>query len=205
MADGSIIHGESAIPLSGKSIRRVMIEPADVSAVKAAVEAILQADAVVLGPGSLYTSVLPNLLVREIAAALKQTNALRMYVCNVMTQPGETAGYKASDHLQALFDHAGAGIVDCVLVNVEEVAGCLLDQYAKQGACPVEPDIAVLEAMGVRVLPGQLVSATNWVRHNPVRLARLIFATLEEWRKQLANGDARKQAMSESEDKAASS
>ena len=205
MADGSIIHGESAIPLSGKSIRRVMIEPADVSAVKAAVEAILQADAVVLGPGSLYTSVLPNLLVREIAAALKQTKALRMYVCNVMTQPGETAGYKASDHLQALFDHAGAGIVDCVLVNVEEVAGCLLDQYAKQGACPVEPDIAVLEAMGVRVLPGQLVSATNWVRHNPVRLARLIFATLEEWRKQLANGDARKQAMSESEDKAASS
>ena len=205
MADGSVVHGESAIPLSGKSIRRVMIEPADVSAVKAAVEAILQADAVVLGPGSLYTSVLPNLLVREIAAALKQTNALRMYVCNVMTQPGETAGYKASDHLQALFDHAGAGIVDCVLVNVEEVAGCLLDQYAKQGACPVEPDIAVLEAMGVRVLPGQLVSATNWVRHNPVRLARLIFATLEEWRKQLANGDARKQAMSESEDKAASS
>lgn len=178
MDDGSIVQGESAIPLSGKSIRRVRIEPADVSAVKAAVEAILTADAVVLGPGSLYTSVLPNLLVRDITAALKKTKALRMYVCNVMTQPGETTGYKASDHLRALFDHAGPDIVDSVLVNVETISGCLLDNYAKEGACPVEADIPALEAMGVRVLPAQLVSASNWVRHNPVRLARLILSAL---------------------------
>jgi uncharacterized cofD-like protein len=199
MDDGSIVHGESAIPLSGKSIRRVMIEPADVSAVKAAVEAILEADAVVLGPGSLYTSVLPNLLVREIAAAIKQTQALRMYVCNVMTQPGETTGYKASDHLQALFDHAGQGIVDCVLVNVEEVGSCLLDQYAREGACPVEADIPIMEAMGVRVVPAQLVSATNWVRHNPVRLARLILTTLGERRQTAIIDERRKAVMIESE------
>jgi len=191
MDDGTIIHGESAIPLSGKSIRRVMIEPADVAAVKSAVAAILEADAVVLGPGSLYTSVLPNLLVREIAAALRKTKAMRMYVCNVMTQPGETTGYKASDHLQALFDHAGPGIVDCVLVNVEEIDGCLLDQYAKEGACPVAADIPTIESMGVRVVSAQLVSATNWVRHNPVRLARLILTTLGERRQEAAKSELR--------------
>ncbi len=199
MDDGTIVHGESAIPLSGKSIRRVMIEPADVVAVKSAVAAILAADAVVLGPGSLYTSVLPNLLVREIAAALRKTKAMRMYVCNVMTQPGETTGYKASDHLQALIDHAGPGIVDCVLVNVEEIAGCLLTQYAKEGACPVAADIPALESMGVRVVSAQLVSATNWVRHNPVRLARLILTTLGERRQDMAKTELPKAAVIESE------
>ena len=199
MNDGSMVHGESSIPLSGKSIRRVTIEPADVVAVKAAVDAILEADAVVLGPGSLYTSVLPNLLVREIAAALKQTKALRMYVCNVMTQPGETAGYKASDHLQALYDHTGAGVVDCVLVNVEEIDSCLLDQYAKEGACPVEADVDKLQSMGVAVVSGQLVSATNWVRHNPVRLARLILSTLGERRQEQEKIIVRKAPVIESE------
>ncbi len=199
MDDGTIVHGESAIPLSGKSIRRVAIEPADVAAVKAAVDAILEADAVVLGPGSLYTSVLPNLLVREITAALKQTRALRMYVCNVMTQPGETTGYKASDHLQAIYDHTEPGIVDCVLVNVEKITSCLLVQYAKEGACPVETDVAKLEAMGVKVVSGQLVSATNWVRHNPVRLARLILSTLGDWRQDQGKITLRKSPGIESE------
>ncbi len=182
MTDGTITHGESRIPLSGKSIRRVMIEPENVTAVKGALEAIKEADVVVLGPGSLYTSVIPNLLVREITEALRQTQAIRMYVCNVMTQPGETDGYKASDHLKALFDHVGAGIVDSVLVNIEEVSGCLLDQYAREGACPVVADIEALRKMGVQVVPGQLISATNWVRHNPVRLARLILSHLESRR-----------------------
>ena len=122
-----------------------------------------------------------------------------MYVCNVMTQPGETTGYKASDHLQALFDHAGPGIVDCALVNVEEVASCLLDQYAKEGACPVEADIRTLEGMGVRVVPAQLVSATNWVRHNPVRLARLIFTTLGDRRQGAMTVEKSKTAVIESE------
>ena len=169
------------------------------SAKAESVEAILEADAVVLGPGSLYTSVLPNLLVKEIAAAIKQTKALRMYVCNVMTQPGETTGYKASDHLQALFDHAGPGIVDCALVNVEEVASCLLDQYAKEGACPVEADVDKLQSMGVAVVSGQLVSATNWVRHNPVRLARLILSTLGERRQEQEKIIVRKAPVIESE------
>lgn len=179
MTDGSITHGESNIPHSGKSIRRVMIDPENVAAVTGVLEAIKEADAVILGPGSLYTSVIPNLLVKEITEALKQTKAIRMYVCNVMTQPGETDGYKASDHLRALYDHTGPGIVDSILVNVEAIDGCLIDQYAREGACPVEADVDLLLQMGVQVLSGQLVSTTNWVRHNPIRLARLILSQLE--------------------------
>ncbi len=177
--DGTIVHGESNIPLSGKSIRRVVLEPPDVPAVKSALDAIRDADAVVLGPGSLYTSVMPNLLVKDIAEALHRTQAVRMYVCNVMTQPGETDGYKASDHVRALMDHAGRDIIDYVLVNVEEVAGCLLDNYAKQGACPVEADIESIEQLGVAVIPSRMICETNWVRHDPARLARLVLSMVE--------------------------
>ena len=183
--DGTIILGESNIPMSGKSIRRVMLDPPDVPAVKSAIEAIRDADAVVLGPGSLYTSVMPNLLVKEIAEALRQTHAIRMYVCNVMTQPGETDGYKASDHVRAIMEHAGQNIIDYVLVNVEEVAGCLLDNYAKQGACPVEPDIAAIEQLGVKVIPSRMICETNWVRHDPARLAKLVLSMVER-KKELA-------------------
>ena len=177
--DGTIMHGESNIPLGGKSIRRVMLEPPNVPAVKSALEAIRDADAVILGPGSLYTSVIPNLLVKEIAEALRRTQAIRMYVCNVMTQPGETDCYKASDHVRALLGHAGPGILDYVLVNVEEVAGCLLDSYAKQGACPVEADIEAVEQLGVTVVPSRMISATNWVRHDPESLAKLVLSMVE--------------------------
>ena len=182
LCDGTIIHGESNIPLSDKAISRVMLEPEDVPAVKSALDAILEADAVVLGPGSLYTSVMPNLLVRQIAEALRQTKAIRLYVCNVMTQPGETDGYKASDHVRALLEHAGPGIIDYVLVNVEDVAGCLLEHYARQGACPVEPDIEAVEKLGVTVVPSRVISETNWVRHDPDRLAKLVLSMVERRR-----------------------
>jgi uncharacterized cofD-like protein len=185
MTDGTVIDGESNIPVARKCIHRVIMEPADVPAVQSALDAIRDADLVILGPGSLYTSVIPNLLVKDIAEALRNTRAMRMYVCNVMTQPGETDGYSASDHLRALTDHGGAGIVDYVLVNVEEIAVCLLDQYAKQNACPVEADIPELERMGVTVVPAQIVSETNLVRHDPDRLAKLIFSMMGRRRKSL--------------------
>jgi uncharacterized cofD-like protein len=192
MTDGTVVNGESEISGACKHIRRIKLDPPDVPAVKSAIDAILAADIVVLGPGSLYTSVIPNLLVREIADALRKTKAERLYVCNVMTQPGETDRYTASDHVQALFEHGGAGIVDCVLVNVESIDSCLLDHYAKGGACPVEADIGELERMGVRVIPAPLISKSNWVRHDPIRLAKLVFSTLEQRRNkkgQLENGD----------------
>lgn len=182
MTDGSIVHGESNIPLARKCIHRVMLEPSDAAAVKSALAAIRDADVVVLGPGSLYTSVIPNLLVREIADELRQTQALRLYVCNVMTQPGETDCYKASDHVRALLEHGGPGIVDYVLLNVENVAACLLDNYAREGACPVEADIEELEKLGVKVVASNMISETNWVRHDSERLARLILSIVERRR-----------------------
>ncbi len=179
MTDGSVVIGESNIPCARKSIQRVTMDPADVPAVPSAVRAIMEADIVVLGPGSLYTSVIPNLLVREIAEALRQTKAERMYVCNVMTQPGETDRYTASDHVRALLDHVGPGVIDNVLINVEQIASCLLDNYAREGACPVEADIAEIEKLGVKVIPAQMISETNWVRHDPERLAKLVYSILD--------------------------
>ena len=183
MTDGTVIDGESNIPGARKCIQRVTMEPAAVSAVQAALTAIRDADIVVLGPGSLYTSVIPNLLVRDIAEALRNTKASRVYVCNVMTQPGETDQYTASDHVRAILSHGGPGIIDEVLVNVEEIASCLLENYAKEGACPVEADITELERMGVTVVPAQMISETNWVRHDPERLAKLVFSILDRRRK----------------------
>ena len=187
MTDGTIINGESNISCANKRIQRVTMEPSDVPAVQSALNAIRDADIVVLGPGSLYTSVIPNLLVGDIVKALRNTRAMRMYVCNVMTQPGETDHYTASDHVRALFDHGGQGIVDYVLVNVEEIASCLLDHYAREGACPVKADIDELEQMGVTVIPAQLVNESNWVRHDPERLARVIFSMMDRRRKQQEN------------------
>ncbi|MBP2665853.1 MAG: Gluconeosis factor, partial [Firmicutes bacterium] len=194
MTDGTVVNGESKISGAYKCIRRIKLEPADVPAVKSAIDAILGDDIVVLGPGSLYTSIIPNLLVREITGALRETKAERMYVCNVMTQPGETDSYTASDHVRALFEHAGPGIVDCVLVNVENIDSCLLDNYARGGACPVEADLSDLELLGVRVIPAQMISETNWVRHDPERLAKIVLATLDRRRNkkyQPENGEKR--------------
>lgn len=182
MSDGTVVRGESNIPLAAGKIRRVRLEPTDAPAVKSALEAIREADAVILGPGSLYTSVMPNLLVKEIAGALQETQALKIYICNVMTQPGETSGYKASDHVSAILDHAGIGIIDYAIVNVQEVAGNLLESYARQGACPVEADLAAIEAMGVTAVPAELVCETNLVRHDSDRLARQILTMLEKKR-----------------------
>lgn len=193
MTDGTIVDGESNIPCARKIIRRVRMDPPNVPAVQSALDAIREADVVILGPGSLYTSVIPNLLVHEIAEALRNTRATRMYVCNVMTQPGETDQYKASDHVRALFDHAGPGIIDCVLVNVESIASCLLDNYAREGACPVEADIAELESMGVAVIPAQMVSETNWVRHDPERLAKMVFSMLDRRRNNQKQSESREQ------------
>ncbi|MEN6568117.1 MAG: gluconeogenesis factor YvcK family protein [Veillonellales bacterium] len=176
MEDGSIVEGESQIPLAHKRIRRVFLRPRDVTPVKSALEAIREADAVILGPGSLYTSVLPNLLVKEVAEALRQTSAVKIYICNVMTQPGETDGYTAADHVQAILDHVGPGAIDYVVVNSQDVADNLRTLYASQGAYPVVADIEAIEALGVKVEAANIISETNLVRHDPVKLSRTIIS-----------------------------
>jgi uncharacterized cofD-like protein len=176
MTDGCIIEGESKIPLANKTVKRVFIKPEDPPPVEASLEAIQDADAVVLGPGSLYTSVMPNLLVQGVAEALRQTQAVKIYICNVMTQPGETDGYTASRHLKAIFDHVGPGVIDYAVVNVQEVASDLQDIYARQGAQPVIPDVEEIEALGVKVVKANLISETNLVRHDPLKLSRTIMS-----------------------------
>ncbi|WP_425058442.1 Gluconeogenesis factor [Sporomusa carbonis] len=176
MTDGSVVQGESQIPLAGKQIKQVYIRPENVRPVKGAVEAVNEADVCILGPGSLYTSVLPNLLVKDIAAALRESDAVKIYICNVMTQPGETDNYSASDHIKAIIDHIGPGCIDIAVVNVQEVAPELREVYAQQGAYPVVPDIDAIEALGIKVVKANLISETNLVRHDPVRLSRTIMS-----------------------------
>jgi uncharacterized cofD-like protein len=174
LCDGSVVEGESKIPLCGQCIDRVSILPEDVLPVPSALAAIRDADACILGPGSLYTSVLPNLLVRGMADELRRTKAVKIYICNVMTQPGETDGYSASRHVKAIIDHVGPGVIDYVVVNAQTIAPALRDRYASQGAVPVEADIGAIEALGVRAVMANIINETDMVRHDPERLTRTI-------------------------------
>jgi len=173
-ADGSTATGESLIPHAGKPIYRVHLEPDNCQPVEEAITAIDNADVIVLGPGSLYTSVLPNLLVPGIREAIARSSAPKIYICNVMTQAGETDGYKASHHVRALLDHIGPGLIDYVLVNTGTVPEILLKRYRQEGAIPVEPDLAAVAALGVTPIPAPVISMTNLVRHDPEKLAKAI-------------------------------
>lgn len=175
--DGQLISGESAIPASGQAISRVSLEP-ECQALPEALEAIREADLIVIGPGSLYTSVLPNLLIKDLAATIKGARGIRVYVCNVMTQPGETTGYGAADHVQAIVDHVGHGIIDYVLVNNEEIPRGLIAKYLEQGAETVSPDTDRLKRMGFQVVPAKLVYKSNLVRHHPDKLSRAVIGLL---------------------------
>ena len=160
--------------LAGAPIRRVYLEPAHCAPTAEALEAIREANAIVFGPGSLYTSIIPNLLVDGMTEAIVQSKALRMYVCNVMTQYRETHAYKASDHVQALVSHTNPGIIHVCLVNTEPVPTALLERYSQEGALPVEADIKRIRQLGYQVVSGNVISAENYVRHDADQVAKMI-------------------------------
>ncbi|MCA9793662.1 MAG: YvcK family protein [Candidatus Eremiobacteraeota bacterium] len=170
-ADGSEVRGESAIPAADKPIREVYLDPPRCQPPAEVLEAIAKADAIVLGPGSLFTSVIPNLLVDGIVEALQATSAPKIYVCNVMTQPGETETMGAADHLKAIQHHAGTAVVDYAVVNIESPAQVSLLNYQAHGSDTVAPQMAELEALGVTPVAASLVSADDLVRHDSTRLA----------------------------------
>ena len=174
LATGERVVGETNIAGQGERIRRLSLVPAKPRPVPEAVEAIREADAIVLGPGSLYTSVLPNLLVEELAEAIRLSPAPCIYVCNVMTQWGETHGYTAADHLEVLQEHIGAGLVDYIIVNTVAAPPRILERYRQEKAHPVRVDLERLQKMGVRIIRGNFISYTNYVRHDPARLARAV-------------------------------
>ncbi|AZR72274.1 hypothetical protein BBF96_01980 [Anoxybacter fermentans] len=172
--DGQITRGESRIPQHLTPIRRVYLEPEDAEPLDETIKAIKEADAIILGPGSLFTSVIPNLLIKGVAEAIRDSRALKIYVCNVMTQPGETTGYTAADHVQKIFDHVGFKLFDYIVVNDEPIPDKLAQKYAEQGAYPVEVDYDRLKELGVNVIKSSLISKKNLVRHNPRLLSELI-------------------------------
>jgi len=172
--DGSITMGESKISEAPMPIRRIYLEPADAVPTQGALAAIRDADVIVLGPGSLYTSIIPNLLVQGLAEAVVHAKALKIYVCNVMTQFRETAGFKASDHVRTLVAHTNPGILHVSIVNTRPVPDSLLEKYRKEHAFPVESDVERLRALGYQVVAEEVISTENYVRHNSDKLAKLI-------------------------------
>jgi uncharacterized cofD-like protein len=174
LESGELIKGESQIPKIKGKIDKVFIDPEDSKPLPEALEAIKEADAIILGPGSLYTSVLPNLLVKDLTEEIKKSDALKLYICNVMTQAGETDDYNASDHLQALYDHVGSEIVDYILVNNERISADLIEKYGKEGSRPVEVDLAKLKKQNIEVVQESVISQSNVVRHDPEKLARVL-------------------------------
>jgi len=172
--DGEIACGESHIPNSRKRISRVMLKPSDAKPSEEAIEAIKQADAIILSPGSLYTSLIPNLLVKDISSAISESKARKIYVVNVMTQPGETDGYKASDHVRAVIKHSCSAVMDYVIINSGQIPDYLLSRYLQDGSKPVECDSEVIEAMGYKTVTAPVINPTDVVRHSPELLAEVV-------------------------------
>lgn len=176
--DGEIVSGESSIPKRNKQIERVYLEPSDVKPMDEAVQAIKEADLIVLGPGSLYTSVISNLCVNGIQKALFDTDAPKLYVANVMTQPGETNGYDVLDHINAIHKHAGKDFIKYVICNTQLYDEAVLAHYKKQNAEPVAAHYDMLTAKGLKVITASNlieVSKDYRVRHNNEVLAKLIY------------------------------
>lgn len=178
MQDGSEVYGETEINRYGVGIRRLNMEPEGIRALPTAIDAILDADLVVIGPGSLYTSIITNLLIPGIADALRSTRARKVYVCNTMTEAGETNQYTACDHLKAMFDHAGQGICDTIIVNSSLMPDILLDAYRKEGAAQVSYDSAALRAMGMHVIEADVASAGEHYKHDSGKLAKAIISLI---------------------------
>ena len=182
--NGARVVGESKIYWEKKAqdcrISHVQLIPEHPVALPAALEAIGQADLILLGPGSLYTSVIPNLLVDGISRAIVESDAPKVYICNIMTQDGETEGYSAADHLEALLAHGGPGLVDLCLANSAQVPETLLEKYRQEGAVPTVVDRERIRALGVELVEQPVSSAQgNLARHDPELLAA---AVLEVYR-----------------------
>jgi len=177
LIDGTIVSGESRLPKGKAAVRRAFLTPAQPHGYPDAVAAILEADLIVLGPGSLYTSVIPNLLVPDIVRAVRSSPAVKVYVCNVATQPGETDQFGVLEHVQALWEHVGPGVFDYVLVNADLSAAGQIKPEWQVEAVTLPPDITY---PGVEFVRAAVVSPTNPLRHDPARLADALLTLYEE-------------------------
>lgn len=176
MTDGKVISGESKIQLAHKKINRVYLTPDNVQPMKEVINAILQANLIIISPGSLYTSILPNLIMRDMVYALRNTSAKVLYVCNVMTQDGETDDYTVLDHVQAISKHLGFQILDSVIVHNQPIRPEVVERYKAENAIPVLYDKQYLTDLGIEVLEEDIIEYwEGTIRHNKDKLAELIY------------------------------
>ncbi|WP_142415147.1 gluconeogenesis factor YvcK family protein [Hathewaya massiliensis] len=185
LKNGNIVEGESNIPKEAikqnSSIERIFIDPKDAIALKEALLAIKDADAIILGPGSLYTSIIPNLLVKEIKEEIHKSSAIKIYISNLMTQQGETEGYATEDHIKAIHSHAGKGIIEYAIVNKGTVDKDLEEKYKDKGATLVKTNKEELEKLNIKVVESNLVKVKDgYIRHDNVRMCRIIIKTIME-------------------------
>jgi uncharacterized cofD-like protein len=171
MEDGTRVRGETRITASKGRIRELFLVPPDVGPMPQTLDAIANADLITIGPGSLFTSLIPNLLVRGISQAIVESRATKVYICNLMTQANESLGLTASDHIQALNRHAQKQIFDYALLNRTPVSGEMKAKYALEGACQIENDLDTIESLGVIPVLGEYLEEDGVARHNTSKVA----------------------------------
>lgn len=174
LADGARISGETNISRSKKRIERIRLAPRHARPLPEVLKALRKADLILAGPGSLYTSIIPNLLVEEVQETIANARGTRVYIANLMTQPGETDHYSVADHVRAIYENTRTGLFDCVVINRTRVTPKLLRRYRQQGADPVDPSLEELDRMKVRHISADLLHQDGLIRHDHVRLARLL-------------------------------
>ncbi|MEI7640111.1 MAG: gluconeogenesis factor YvcK family protein [bacterium] len=174
LKDGREISGQSLISQGAGVVEELVLMPENITAYGPALAAIKKADAIIYGPGSLYTSVIINLLVPGIKEAIKASKAYKVYVCNIMTQPGETTAYTVSDHVRALIKHAGPGIVDAVIANNQLPKKAVLSQYEKKNSYPVQVDREEVLKLGVKLIEAKTFTEDDFIRHDPQIISKLI-------------------------------
>ena len=184
-SDGTVTMGESNITKVRSPIQRLYLKPDGCAAAEDALEAIQNADGIVLGPGSLYTSILPNILIEEISTALANSTAPKIYVCNVMTQPHETDHFTAFDHVNTIVEHSRPEVISHVIVNTGQVPPNVLSRYAKEEAYPVAADLAKIRMLGYEIVEDNVVNFQDTVRHMPRRLSKIILDIVNDSRKKV--------------------
>jgi uncharacterized cofD-like protein len=176
MDDGSIVRGETNITASKRRIVELVLDPANAAPLPETLDAIARANLITVGPGSLYTSLITNLLVDGIPAALANARGVRVYVCNLMTQANESLGLTASEHIERIYEHTRAPIFDFALINTAAFSPETLARYAAEGASPIVADIERIQSMGVRCIAGDFASEDTVVRHAPARVTGALLA-----------------------------
>jgi uncharacterized cofD-like protein len=182
-ANGTKVVGETRITRSRQKIQSIRLRPRKARPLAAALNAIAEADVITMGPGSLFTSIIPNLLVEGMPAAIRRSPAIKTCFVNLMWQPGETTEYRASDHIRAIHKHAGGKFLDYAVINIRPITSAMKKRYARESAMPVENDIDAIFKMGIKVMAGNLAQNVQRVRHDPTATAAVVVKLAQEGRR----------------------